>query len=316
MRIQLDFDKKIRSKSLLALERFVNFYLIGIDHGLTFEAVFITFIEKPKKDQTFKRRFLYKKYADISVPGTFADYESLNLEDFRTGFKAVKNSIKFVKEILVEGIDFNEGKLEEDINSLESLIPKTEDELKYWYYNKDELDRQIHLKRMECRDQQRKENLKPLLKPVKGIRIYDKKEDLNLRPYLNFVSCLLANQIKAKNLLSPGYKEIYFSISDSLNDARTEFPLEDWHEYAYATLDYNKFWQSEEKDRIELLYNSLVIALRDLAALDNLDNQSMELIIKDLSKEIKEITNLPNFKEIAETLKMNNSGEKILMNQK
>src|ERR1700744_1057298 len=182
MRIQIDFDKKDRSQSIIALERFLNFNLIQTNHGNTFDAIFITFIENPKKNQKFKRRFLYKKYADISIPCRFKNYNDFNLENFKTAFFAVLNAVNCIDEIDVEKPDFNSQLLKSDLSNLEVLIPKTPQELSALINNGKDIDKQIHLKRMVGLLNRRKENRKPLVKEIKGVRIYDKKRNLELRP--------------------------------------------------------------------------------------------------------------------------------------
>ncbi|RVU00923.1 hypothetical protein EOD41_09825 [Mucilaginibacter limnophilus] len=316
MRIQIDFDKKNRSQSIIALERFLNLNLIEINHGHTFDAIFITFIENPKKSQKYKRRFLYKKYADISVPCQFQYYADFSLENFRAAFFAVLNAINFIDEIEVKTSDFNSQSLKSDLSNLEVLIPKTTLELSALINNGKDIDKQIHLKRMVGLLNRRKENRKPLIKEIKEVRIYDKKRNLELRPYLNIFSEILTSELKLIKPLSPGYSEIYFSLSDTIDDARSEFALEDWYEYSYVVLDYNHFFESEEKERFQILYILFANGLMELVKIDGLNKFDLDSCILGLKRRLNHILDSRDFLKIIDELKLNKLGEKILLNRK
>ncbi|MEG2101959.1 hypothetical protein [Chryseobacterium sp.] len=316
MRIQIDFDKKDRSQTILALERFLNYNLIEINHGLTFEAVFITFIEKPKKTQKFKRKFLYKKYADISIPFDFSNYSELNLVDFNNAFETIIENIEVINEIEVENKDFEILKLKKNLISLRVLLPKNNTELEFFIENTKELHKQIHLKRMNCRTEQRVSNKRDLIKKLKGFRAYDKKENKLLRPYLNKITDILEKNLKLNQLLSPGYSEIYFSISDSLEDAKTEFPLEDWHEYTYVVIDYDKFESLDISNRFSYLSGILSSALDEICTIDHLDKTTIEVLKAKLQDDLKEFLTNSSAEQIADELRTFPRNEKILLNRK
>lgn len=316
MRIQIDFDKKNKSQSIIALERFLNFNLIEINHGHTFDAIFITFIENPKKGQKYKRRFLYKKYADISVPCQFQNYDDFSFENFRTAFFAALNAINFIDEIEVEKPDFNSQLLKSDISNLEALLPKTLPELSAWINNGKDTDKQIHLKRMAGLLKRRKENKRPLVKEISGVRIYDKKRDSELRPYLNIFSKLLTYEFKLIKPLSPGYAEIYFSLSDTLDDAKSEFALEDWYEYSYVVLDYDHFFASGEKDRLQMLCTLLCNGLAELATIDGLDRPDLDKCILGSKQHIDDIITSKDFSRSIEEFKLDTLQEKLLLNRR
>jgi hypothetical protein len=309
MRIQIDFDKKDRSPSVIALERFLNFNLIEINHGSTFDAIFITIIESPKKNQKYKRRFLHKKYADISIPYQFQNYHDFSLENFRMAFFAITNAINFIDEIQVEKSDFNAQLLKSDLSKLEYLIPKTLSELNILLDSGKEIDEKIHLKRMASLLRRRKENKKPLVKEIKGVRIYDKKRNLELRPYLNLFSSILTSEFKLVKPLSPGYCEIYFSLSDTLDDAKSEFVLENWYEYSYVQLEYGKFFEFEEKERLEILF-------KIFSDIDGLDKPTLNNCVVGLKRQIDWMLESKDFSQIIDELKSNKLDEKILLNRR
>lgn len=122
MRIEILYlDHK--SKNTIALSNFLNYNLIEIDHGTTFNAVFITLINNPKKTQKFKRRFLYKKYADIAIP-VYSDYDDeLSVENFQKEFEFLESCLHLVHEIEVTPFDFDEDLLRKDLGELKKRIP-------------------------------------------------------------------------------------------------------------------------------------------------------------------------------------------------
>lgn len=293
MRIQIDFDKKLRSPNTIVLETFLNYHLIETNHGITFEAIFITLVEKPKKNQTFKRKFLYKKYADISIPYNFHDYHKLNITDFKNIFNLIIENIHVVNDIKIEKIDLKYHLLKNDINSLKIILPNNISELEFYANNAEKLDREIHLKRMNCRTKQRENNKRDLTKKVVEFRAYTKKNSPLLKLYLNKIIVILNQKLKSNPIYSPKYSRIYWSIADTLEDALTEFPLEDWYEYTYIQFDIEEFEKIDlkfkKKDvgtKIIFLAKKLFEALYDLCKIDHLNKKSFKLLEEELIKEL------------------------------
>lgn len=311
MRIQIDFHKKIRTQTILALERFLNYNLIETSHGLTFEAIFITLIENPKKTQKFKRKFLYHQYADISIPFNFTDYNQLNLVDFKNAYDTILQNIDVINEIEVKNKDFNISLLKTDLNLLKASLPNTISELKVYIENSGQLDKEIHLKRMNCRTEQRINNKKILVKKIDEFRAYDKKEHKLLRPYLNKITEILENNLKSNPLLSPSYAKIYFSISDTLEDAKTEFPMEEWYEYTYGVLDYDKFEKLDIKNRFVLLSEIFNDALLDICRIDGLDKTTIEILGTNLKKDLNDFLSKSSEEQISSALMPYPRNEKL-----
>ncbi|WP_306350140.1 hypothetical protein [Flavobacterium sp. '19STA2R22 D10 B1'] len=315
MRIEILYlDHK--SKNTIALSNFLNYNLIEIDHGTTFNAVFITLINNPKKTQKFKRRFLYKKYADIAIP-VYSDYDDeLSVENFQKEFEFLESCLHLVHEIEVTPFDFDEDLLRKDLEELKKRIPKTEEELNYWLDEKEELRDQIVVKYVNGKINQRRKKPKELVKLLGGFRIYDKKDNVLLRPYFNLYCDILSHFKKKIKIFTPGYNEIYFSFSDQLDDAKTEFPLEDWHQYTYAVLDYNLFSTSSEEGRFNLLYTSIAEALQGIAEIDGLDIIVINSLLTALQNEIALILKTNDSKGIADVLESRKYNERIQMNRK
>jgi hypothetical protein len=155
-----------------------------------------------------------------------------------------------------------------------------------------------------------------LVKEIKGVRIYDKKSNFELRPYLNIFSNILTSEFKLFRPLSPGYSEIYFSLSDKLDDAKSEFALEDWYEYSYVILDYDHFFECGEKERFQILYILFSNGLMELVNIDGLDKSVLDNCILGLKRHIDNISESKDFSKIMDELKLDKLGEKILLNRR
>lgn len=304
MRIHIDFNKKPRSLTTIALEKFVNYHLIGINHGLTFEAIFITLIEKPKKNQNFKRRFLYKKYAEISLAYNFNNYNELNIIDFQNIFNLITENIHIINEIKIEKINFKYELLKNDLNSLKPILPNNISELKIYISNTEKLDREILLKRMNCRIEQRKSNKRDLTKRVVEFRAYNRKNSPLLILYLNKIVGILNQKLKSIPIYSPKYSRIYWSIAHTLEDAMMDFPLEDWYEYAYLDFDDEEFEKIDlkfkKKDvgtKIIFLAKKLFNSLYQLCEIDHLNKKDFELMEEELIKELNNFLNQSDNKQ-------------------
>lgn len=278
MRIEIDFDRSNRSPNTMALSRFLNDHLIGIDHGITFQAIFITLIEHPKKAQKFKKRFLYHKYADLTVPytPTDPDYNKLNTFNFQTVFEIVLESLDSVDGIEVTNRDFKIALLKKDLEALRPQLPQTETELKQYSTNTKALDAQIHLKWMECQIEQRRNHKRELKKKVKEFRRYDLRESPAALPYLNMMIDLLHRNLKQHLLYTPLYSHIYFSIAETLEQAKIQFPLEDWYEYVYVAWDYTHFETLSPTARLHYTIQQLSGSLRELGTIDHVDHTALE----------------------------------------
>jgi hypothetical protein len=169
---------------------------------------------------------------------------------------------------------------------------------------------------MNCRTEQRVNNKRDLIKKLKGFRAYDKRENKLLRPYLNKITGILEKNLKLNQLLSPGYTEIYFSISDTLDDAKTEFPLEEWYEYTYAVIDYEKFESLDISNRFNYLSGIVSTALNGICAIDHLDKATIGILQTKLQDDLDDFLINSSSEQIADELRSFQRNEKILLNRK
>ena len=332
MRIIVNIEK-IDSPTCKALTNFLNFHLTEKNHSITFQGMFFDFVEKPKKNKKFKCKMLYGKWADFSLPIELENSSELNLADFNILFQAVKSNISLVKRIELHAkytYDFNEELLFNDLNQIE-LPNKTEDLVK-WYDEKGNLKNHLALKQRTCRLIQRKKIKIPYEKKLKSFRAYpkfklldksangntspDNEVNNNLQFYFNFLVDKLNKKIKKTNFYSAQYSQIYFSISDSLENA-IEFPLEDWYEYQIIELNYKHFCALTIKERIKVLSKSLSSALVAICDIDVMCEISILDFVKDYEAHIIQFIENLSDNEIIEILESEyNHGEKILLNRK
>lgn len=137
-----------------------------------------------------------------------------------------------------------------------------------------------------------------------------------MRPYLNKITDILEKNLKPNPLLSPSYSEIYFSISDTLEDAKTEFPFEEWYEYAYAVIDYDKFEKLDISNRFSYVSDTLSSALNEICEIDHLDKSTIEVLKVKLRDDLNDFLTNSNAEQIADELGTFPRSEKILLNRK
>lgn len=316
MRFHINFNYQDRSLSAQALERFLNYHLIELHHGTAFEAIFINFKESKKKGQYLKPKLIYKKFAELPIPMGLLSAPELHLIAFIQAFEAIAANLNRLLEIDLQQGDFEFSKLKKDLTLLQQRLPKTQQELAYYIDNGIQLDKEIRLKRVNGRIKHRAENKRELLKKLLGFRAYEKKENLQLRQYLNKITSFLTENLKQIPLLTSGYSEIYFSISDQMEDAKSELPLEDWYEYTYVELDYGKFEILDHQKRFEYLTEILVLALHEICRIDHLEPKSIELHKNKLQEDIKGYLSKHTKEQVTKDLNAGGSSEKILLNRK
>lgn len=297
-------NTKNRSQTIEVLARFLNYNLCEIDHGLTFDAIFITLIEKAKKTQKFKRNFLYKKYADISIPFDFTNRSELDLVDFNNAFETIIEHVDAIDEIVVPNKHFHTSKFKADLIALRPLLPKTQTAMSFFIENAGELDRAIILKGMNGRATQRQNNKRDLNRKLKEFIAFDNKHNKSLRPYLNIITGILTKNLKLYPLYAPVYEKIYFNISDTLDDAKINCATtEDWHEYTYAALDYDKFDRLDISNRLYYLADIFSVALDEIGRIDHLDQASIEGLKAKLKEDLNTFLTTSSEEQIASELR-------------
>ncbi|WP_261178694.1 hypothetical protein [Anaerobacillus sp. CMMVII] len=274
-----------RNKSLSLLETFLNEHLIGDFHGLTFECLLIRFINNPPKKKKFKLNSLYKTIAQIEIEGNFTDNVRLNVSDFQHGFLKVYEAINMVPLIEInEKLDFQKDKLLADFKNIVQFAPQTDGELKDYACKEEEIRYLNTVKRVDCLINSYKNNPRSLNKKVIGVRLYDHFERDTLSPYSYIYSQLFSNLLRRAEVKSPDYEEIYFSIAETLEQAKQSFAFETWNKYTYSTLNLSQYKKSDEEGKSKMVFNTMCTGLRLIADFDHLEKEKIEGVIEYIDR--------------------------------
>ncbi|MBP6311069.1 MAG: hypothetical protein KA408_02280 [Flavobacteriales bacterium] len=264
------------NRNLKVLDTFLNFHLIELFHGWTFESILIRFINYPKPNKKLKCKTLYNTCAEIEIASNFDSNSEISLEQFLFAFDQVKIAVRLANEIQTgSGKDYDLPRLTQDIDSLKT--PTSVEEL-IELENLSTND-MIRVKRVNGLINSWKENPLPHNRSLKGVRIYDQFERTDLWPFAYIYSELLSNLLRHADITTPGYQEIYFTIGKSIAEAKRDLALETWHKYTYCSLDIAQYKNSDEQVRSEMLFNSLKEGLRLIADFDHLDKKKIEEVI-------------------------------------
>ena len=264
------------NRNLKVLDTFLNYHLIELFHGWTFECILIRFINYPKPNKKLKCKTLYNTFAEIEIASNYDSNSELSLEQFLTAFDNVKIAASLAKEIKTKTEkDYDLPKLSQDLNSLKT--PTSIDEL---IELESSLNNDvIRVKRVNGLINAWKKNPLPHNRRLKGVRIYDQFERTDLWPFAYIYSELLSNLLRHADITTPGYQEIYFSIGNSIEEAKRDLALETWHKYTYCSLDILQYKSSDNETKSEMLFDSLKEGLMLIVDFDHLDKKKIEDVI-------------------------------------
>lgn len=290
-----DFSTKEEiNKSLSILDTFLNEHIIGDFHGQTFESILIRFINNAPPKKKFKLKSLYTIIAEVEIEGNFTDNVTLNIADFQHGLSKVEEAINMVPQIEVkEKLDFNKDKL---LNSLKKIInnaPQTDEELKNYAKKEKEIKYLNIVKRVDSLIYSYKINPRPLLKRIIGVRLYNHFERNTLAPYDYIYSQLFSNLLSRAEVKSPEYKEIYFSIGETIEQAKQSFAVNKFFKYTYSTLNLSEYNQADDKGKANMVFHSMCEGLRLIADFDHLEMEKIEGVIDYIDKNGINIFNCP-----------------------
>lgn len=273
--------KEEKNRSLSILNTFLNEHFIAEYHGQTFECILIRFINNPPRKKKYKLKTLYKVIAEVEIEGNFTGDGKLNIADFQHGLSKLKEAIDLVSQIKVkEKLDFDKEKLLNKLGSIISKAPQTGEELKNYAKNQKEIDYSNNVKRVDSLIYSRKINPRPLLKRIIGVRLYDHFERDTLAPYNYIYSGLFSNLLRRAEVKSPNYEEIYFSIAETMEQAKqTIATMDDFFQYTYSTLNLTEYKQADDNGKEKMVFNSMCEGLRLIADFDHLEREKIEGVI-------------------------------------
>ncbi|MFJ7824812.1 hypothetical protein [Psychrobacillus sp. NPDC096623] len=281
-----DFStKEEKNKSLSILNTFLNEHFIGDYHGQTFESILIRFVNKAPHTKKFKLKTLYKIIAEVETEGNFTNNVKLNIADFQHGLSKVKEAINMVSQIEVkEELDFNKEKLLYNLDNIINKAPQTDEELKNYAKKYKEIEYLNNVKRVDSLIYSCKINPRPLLKRIIGVRLYDHFERNTLAPYDYIYSELFSNLLRRAEVKSPDYEEIYFSIGETIEQAKQSITIDEFFKYTYATLNLSEYNQADDKGKANMVFNSMCEGLRMIADFDHLEKDKIESVIEYIGK--------------------------------
>jgi hypothetical protein len=274
-----DLDEpSVKNKSLVLLELLLNYHLSLKFHGWTYDDLIIHILNNPPAHQKYKSKVTMEHYASVEIAGDFYNNYSLNMRDFLAGFALVEKVVKIADDIPVKGIkDFRAGKLLEDLKSLREMMPETEDGLSDLYKKRTGMESLLQIRRVDGYLLACKENPREKTKGLIGIRLFGKTSD----SHEYFLSEVVGNLLRREQVFTPGYSEIYITISDTVDEAKTTSPfaIHTWHKYTYAALDSNAYKTAGEEEKEKMMLRSIAEGLRLIADIDHLDRDKIERAI-------------------------------------
>jgi hypothetical protein len=274
------YTKEEKNSSLSLLDTFLNEYFIGDYHGQSFECLLIRFVNHPPIHKKYKLKTLYGSIAEVELVGHFTDNKKVNIYDFQQGLLKVEEAIRLVPQIEMRSeLDFDLDKLLNTWKTIVQKSPQTDDELKDYAKREKEIKYQNTVKRVDCLIDSYKMHPKPLTKNIIGVRVYDHFDRNTLSPYSYIYSQLFSNLLRKAEVKSPGYQEIYFSIAETIEQAKQSFALETWHKYTYSTLNLSQYQQSDEEDKSKMVFQSMCEGLQLISNFDYLEQEKINGVI-------------------------------------
>jgi len=281
-----DFKTKEETNfSLQLLDTFLNEHLIGEFHGSTFECMLIRFINNPSSKKKYKLRVLYEDIAEIELPGNFSNNKTLNVEDFLTGLHRVEEAIMLVKTIeLKSELDFSEDKLLLKFQQSIKNAPRTLEELKAYFKKQKQTVQSNWAKLADLSMKRSLSNPKPLTKPLITISISAPIEETE--PNHSFIYTeVFSNLLRKAEVMLPGYSHIFIHLADTLVEAKQEFAPNHRIKDAFSIIDTKKYMASDNETKSNMMFSSIVSALRSITRFDHLEEHKIESVIRKIKEE-------------------------------
>ncbi|MEM4994149.1 MULTISPECIES: hypothetical protein [Priestia] len=281
-----DFKTKEEDNfSLQLLDTFLNEHLIGEFHGSTFECILIRFINNPTSKKKYKLRVLYENIAEIELPGNFINNKNLNIEDFLTGLHRVEEAIVLVKTIKLKSeLDFSEDKLLLEFQQSIKDAPRTLEELKAYFKKQKQTAQSNWAKLADLSMKRSLANPKPLTKPLTTISISAPIEETE--PNHSFIYTeVFSNLLRKAEVMLPGYSHIFIHLADTLVEAKQEFAPNHRIKDAFSIIDTKKYMASDNETKSNMMFNSIVSALRSVTKFDHLEEHKIESVIEKIKEE-------------------------------
>jgi len=267
------------------LETFLNEHLIRSFHGNAFECIYLHFITNlPSTKKGLRLRLLYGSMAEMEMVHSFINEKKLNLSDFHSLLDKVQESILKASEIpYKEGMFYDRDTLLADYKRCKTNAPSTQEELEFYAANLKETNKRNYAKRIDCILEQDKQNPRPLTKRLEEFVVHD---PFDIFYPLSFrYSEVLSSFLRSAGIYLPGYRQIHLHLGVNMIEAKQELALEEWYKYTYFVIDIPRYQQSSDKQKEEMLLQSISDGLRYIADFDHLDKEKIEDVLLQVQKE-------------------------------
>ena len=277
-------EPSIKNKNISLLENFLNYHLSEQFHGWAFDQLYIELFNNAPPLQKMACKNYGKHAARIELAGVFKSNRAMELQDLHQGFQLIMQAAEMAGTIPLKGRkQYLGSKLLDDLHALKTSLPSTSEELEDLYAAKATMEAALVLREVDgylnaCKDHPRR-----LTKTLTGIRVY---EDMtpgpgHLAPYTHLYNEIFNDELKQANIKTPHYKEIYFAIGTSLEDAKQKVPLvkHGFYRYTYCSIEMERYHRSDATEKEGMVFESLCEGLRLMAATDHLDEEKIENVI-------------------------------------
>ena len=176
-----------------------------------------------------------------------------------------------------------------DLSEIEVNIPVSQKALNVFSNQEKQINRAALIKSVDSHLKAWQATPRTLVKRLLGVRVYPKypnpENGRALMPYTYVFSQIFSTVLRNENILTPGYSEIYFSIGETLDEAKTVSGAEDWHKYTYTAIEISTFPDLAESEKAKTVFSAMCEALRLIADFDHLEKEKIEYAIAFISKE-------------------------------
>jgi hypothetical protein len=231
-------------------------------------------------------RTLYKTIAEVEIVGEFVENRKLSFDDFQQGLVKVEEAINKVPQIEVkETLDFDKEKMWKKYKEIVKYAPQTDKEFRQYAKRKKEIDLLNSAKHTDYLIDMDKMNPRPLTKSLNGVRAYNEYATENiLKPYDYIYGELFSNLLRKADVKLPGYDEIFVSIAETMVQAKNTVALEEWYKYTYSTINVETYEQADDKEKANMVFESICEGLRLIADFDHLEKDKIESVIEYIDK--------------------------------
>jgi hypothetical protein len=147
------------------------------------------------------------------------------------------------------------------------------------------LNDDIIARALELREKRRQTD-QPKDKLIRDLRVYcHGLPDRAIYPYDYQYTQIFLSLLQQNGLKCPTYHHLYIHVVKSYEDGLIcSSGVVDWQVNGIAVIDYERFIRQSEKGKEETVFNLIVEGLRDITAIDKLDDNIIEKVISEVKE--------------------------------